>query len=298
VRAQDRIQEQAHGFTEAIDEQSRALDRESPAALKNRDAILSWLDAIEASTIAQLANGDSIQDVNADMQAHVSELRRVAIAAGFTDSEVDDLIATYLNVPETVDTAIRLSGDQIAMQKIEAMLLEMDDLDEGVVAEVATILESDGAWAAFYHLRDTINNSTGTFRVRVRVTNPNIVIPSGRGGGGTRVVAVAQGGYFDKPTFPMLGGEDGPEVMLPLTKPGRLAALLGMPEVFGPVAAAMSKLVPGSAMSGLGGVGGYSGGTSNMYVTVNMPPGSNGQDVVNALRKYQRRAGPLPLAVR
>jgi hypothetical protein len=29
-----------------------------------------------------------------------------------------------------------------------------------------------------------------------------------------------------------------------------------------------------------------------MNITINMPPGSNGQDVVNAIKKYERTAGP------
>ncbi len=36
---------------------------------------------------------------------------------------------------------------------------------------------------------------------------------------------------------------------------------------------------------------------ANVYITINMPPGSDGEDVVNALRRYQRRNGPIPIKV-
>jgi methyl-accepting chemotaxis protein len=37
---------------------------------------------------------------------------------------------------------------------------------------------------------------------------------------------------------------------------------------------------------------GARGGGGGMNITINMPPGSNGQDVVNAIKKYERTAGP------
>jgi hypothetical protein len=99
-------------------------------------------------------------------------------------------------------------------------------------------------------------------------------------------------------------GESGPEVVLPLTNPARMSALLGMPEV-GP------KVVAAMGMGGGGDGGGLhpatftamgAGGGSTVYhtvnATVNMPPGANGDDVIRALRKWQRQSGPLPLVTR
>ena len=41
--------------------------------------------------------------------------------------------------------------------------------------------------------------------------------------------------------------------------------------------------------------GSYGGGGTTMNVTVNMPAGSNGDDVVRALRSYQKHRGGLPV---
>jgi hypothetical protein len=45
---------------------------------------------------------------------------------------------------------------------------------------------------------------------------------------------------------------------------------------------------------------GWAGGSSSSVtsITVNMPPGSDGDDVVRALKKYERRRGPVPISTR
>jgi len=62
----------------------------------------------------------------------------------------------------------------------------------------------------------------------------------------------ADGGYFDRATAGIFG-EAGPEVILPLSRPGRLRELLAMPEVSGPVGAALGRgraVASSSAASG------------------------------------------------
>ena len=65
---------------------------------------------------------------------------------------------------------------------------------------------------------------------------------------------------------PYIVGENGPELFMPHTS---------------------GRIVPNHAMGAAGGVN----------VTVNMPAGSNGEDVVRAIRSYARRAGNLPIPV-
>jgi hypothetical protein len=70
---------------------------------------------------------------------------------------------------------------------------------------------------------------------------------------------LADGGIVTRPTLALIG-EAGPEAVVPLSRGG----------------------------------GGFGGDT---YVTVNMPAGANGDDVVRALQDYVRRRGAVPLAV-
>ena len=74
----------------------------------------------------------------------------------------------------------------------------------------------------------------------------------------------ARGGIVRQPTLSLIG-EAGPEAVVPLDQ------------------------MPGA--SPLGGMGG------TMNITVNMPAGADGNDVVQALEDYVRRNGSIPLAV-
>ena len=73
---------------------------------------------------------------------------------------------------------------------------------------------------------------------------------------------LADGGVVTRPTLALIG-EAGPEAVVPLSRGG----------------------------SGGGGFGG------DTHITVNMPAGANGDDVVRALQSYVRRRGAVPIAV-
>jgi hypothetical protein len=70
-----------------------------------------------------------------------------------------------------------------------------------------------------------------------------------------------------------LVGERGPELFVP-TGYGRIIDNM----------ATMATLTGGTPV-------GVGGGTVN--VTINMAPGANGDDVVDAIRRYERRNGPI-----
>ena len=69
----------------------------------------------------------------------------------------------------------------------------------------------------------------------------------------------AAGGIATKATLGVIG-EAGPEAIIPLSRLGE-----------------------------------FGGGTTTNNIVINMPAGSNGQDVVNALQDYQRRNGAIPI---
>jgi hypothetical protein len=75
---------------------------------------------------------------------------------------------------------------------------------------------------------------------------------------------LASGGIVTRPTLALIG-ESGSEAVIPLSR---------------------------GAQYGVGG----GGGTTN--IVINMPPGSNGDDVVLALQNYQRRNGTVPINTR
>lgn len=71
---------------------------------------------------------------------------------------------------------------------------------------------------------------------------------------------------------PYLVGERGPELFIP-TGYGKIIDNM----------ATMATLTGGTAVAGGSGVN----------VTINLPPGVNGDDVVDAIRRYERRNGPI-----
>lgn len=60
--------------------------------------------------------------------------------------------------------------------------------------------------------------------------------------GGINVPMLADGGLIDHPLLAVVG-ESGPEAVLPLGRPSRLVEILDQPQVWGPVAEAMGKVV-------------------------------------------------------
>lgn len=103
------------------------------------------------------------------------------------------------------------------------------------------------------------------FTLRVKTEKlPGFIPELNRGG----MYFGATGGIVTQPTFAMIG-EAGPEAVVPLNQ------------------------APGA--SPLPGGGGGGGGAMN--VTVNMPAGSNGDDVVRALQDYARRRGAIPVPI-
>lgn len=285
LRSQDSIWQQSLDFTDSIDENSRSLEQNTEEGLTNRAVILDWADAILDGVDATLAAGGSIEDANLQLSNNRQALINAARAAGFNEQEVSDLVDAYGLVPASVSTAIKISGEIYALNRIEEMLDGMEQIDEGVVAEMEAILRTEGAWAAYDYLNRTISNTTITAPVRIRVTNPTLRYYPSSGAGG-KMVAVAHGGLFDRPTFPTLIGEAGPEVVLPLTRQDRMAELLEDPRVFGPVSEAM----PG---------GGDGGGATIVNQTVQLTlMNPDGPSIVRELQRLQRTSGPLPIRVR
>jgi len=280
----------------ALDLFTEGIDRGSAAGRENRDLIQGWADDIISMSQAQLEAGVAVDQVTEDYAANREELLDAAEAAGLNRDEVEAMIDTYGLVPDLIVTSIQLANDALAKWRIDRYLEKLDEVPEDVAVAIETAIDA-GDWAEANRLLNSIPDPS----VRVRVQFPSLprIIPIGNGAvgydftGGSGAIAVAGGGYFDRPTFPTLIGEAGPEVVLPLNDPGRMAALLGMSQVGPKVAAAFGNLMPYYAPSGGGNTS-----TSSMNVVVNMPPGANGDDVVRALKQWQRRSGPLPLSIR
>jgi hypothetical protein len=90
-------------------------------------------------------------------------------------------------------------------------------------------------------------------------------------GGGSRPAQFRARGGPISAGQPYIVGEEGPELIIP-SAAGRV---MSAPQTQGML-----------------------GGSTYQYVTVNMPPGADGDQVVSALRRWERSNGPIPVGVR
>lgn len=207
----------------------------------NRDAIIEY-------GIAQLGMGKSMEDVTASIAWNTQGLYDHLMAVYDDEDAVADLIDTYGLTPDQITTALKLEGERSARETIDRYIGVMDDIPDDVRTEIeAAFREGD-----LNFVNRTIDAwATGaTLPLRVQ-----LVIPASQrtalkaaasllpGAVGLLLNAAAnighdQGAYIRRGHIAQLHDD---EVVLPLSKPGRMSELLGMPQVGPRVAAAMGS---------------------------------------------------------
>ena len=296
ARAEDALWEAAQSSDEAWAKGTKTLDQQTEAGRQNRAVLFDWVDDILAVADAQIEQGDATWEVTNGINRNVEAMRDAAIAAGFNEDEVDALIETLGLMPEDITTKVSLAGQMYFVGQIEELLNELGEIPPEVLTEIETKILAGDAYGALNDLR-AYAESPMTARLQVNIprlprityqgSTPVYDYTNGMGG----YLAMASGGFIPGGSnlAALLGdggsGRAGDEVVLPLGNQARMASLLGMPDVGPRVVAAM----------GGGGGGNY---TTVQYNTINMPPGSNGDDVVRALKQYERRSGPIPIRTR
>lgn len=234
-RARDDVRRSVYLFNDALDDESRSMDESTQAGLDNRAALMDAADSVLAFAQAQLESGMAIDDVSSDYEANIAWLRQTAIDAGLSEEAVDDLLETYGMTPETLNTAINLAGDALAKWRVDRYLEKLDEIPEGIASYIEALIDQ-GKYAEAMAWLEMIPDSQ-TYTVFLQ-TLGSINLPGLGSFGGWN----AEGGAYNRPS--LIGvGEAGPELVLPLSRPGRMASLLGMPGVGDRVQAAM----PGGA---------------------------------------------------
>lgn len=132
-------------------------------------------------------------------------------------------------------------------RKVIAYGDEVGDLPAERVTDILALIDQGKLDEAQALLDELERARTVTFEVVVNGAGKKISFSPTTG-----VVALAEGGVMRRAT-PAIVGEAGPEAVLPLSRPGRMAEILADPSVAGPIAAAM----------------GGGGAATNVYLTVN-----------------------------
>ncbi|RMH81576.1 MAG: hypothetical protein D6683_04090 [Actinomyces sp.] len=114
---------EAEGQTSIYTESGRRLTERA------RDAASAMRDL----TLAELANGESLDMVREKQDRRIDRLRRELEQAGFTRSEIEDLIDTYALVPDEVATDI-IANHEDADTAVSEFRRRLDELDGRTVA--------------------------------------------------------------------------------------------------------------------------------------------------------------------
>lgn len=252
------VQAAADEMAASFKENGKTLDINTEAGRKNREAIQSQVESILDYGVAMVGAGRTTDEASEAVGFLTDGLRQQLRQAGLTEDQINDYLTTLGLTPDNVTTSIELANDDVAKERLKGLLDQLGEIDGPVAAEITALIE-DGKFAeAEARLRAL---EVGR---RVLVT---VDMQPGRGlqltgaQGSSRVFFSANGDYYPaRPGGYMVNlaeaGES--EVVLPLERPGRLAALLSDPRVAGPVGAAM-----GGQSGGAGG-GGVSIGTMNV----------------------------------
>jgi hypothetical protein len=272
--ASDRMLEQAAILQEQADAQRAAAD--SMFALRDAEDDLTE-KVLGANEAMKEADGDLrkvravLDDVTmsaadyADTTTRVWEEQAKANGVAVTGSQKQTIWNnSMIASAATMDGPLRESilehianVNGIPDEKVSAIRAL---LDQGLVDQAAQSLNlvSETRTAEIYAEAKTAD-AEEALRLLIRDRNANIIAGvGGRAGYIAPGARGATGGIVTRPTVALIG-EAGPEAVVPLNR------------------------TPGSSPLPSGG---------GMNITINMPPGANGQDVVNAIKKYERTAGP------
>jgi hypothetical protein len=253
---------------------------ENAAAIKETyDNTLALLNSSIAAEQAQIASQKAIEEYNKslsdgsltardrkekDLELE-SQLLNTAAAAAKAAEDQAALEGKTLSAKDAAiiqrDKLIELAGTVAPGSPVQAGLQEMIDKLQGVidrrVLDIKIFLDKYQAIAAI----DDVN-------VRLAAMKGLAYSPESRDY--SSLAPRAAGGPVNAGS-PYLVGERGPELFVP-TGYGKIIDNM----------ATMSMLSGGTLVAG-GGVN----------VTINLPPGVNGDDVVDAIRRYERRNGPI-----
>jgi hypothetical protein len=236
--AADNVRDGVAELTATLEENEATLDANTEAGRANRAAVRDQVSAILDYATAGLRAGDTTQQAADKVTFLTAQLRNQLIQAGLTEAQVDEYLATLGLTPENVTTSIELANEQIARENVQSHLDSLDKVPAEVQTEIQALIDA-GEYAEAERRLDLLG--------RTRYVNYRVNAGGGAGGkfnsadgrfvaGGTNMIS----------SLGEMPGRAGDELVLPLGRPSRIAALLADPRVGDRVAAAMPGASGGS----------------------------------------------------
>lgn len=186
------------------------------ALQRNREFITDSVSAYNATAVAQLKAGKSINAVTLALVGNIDQFSQSATAAGYNTKAVDTLIGSYLKVPKSVLTKLlAIDGADPVLRPLLDRLAKIPGLKTIVTAVengTATLAQLDKIATAL----EKINNKTVTLTLHTVVNGAGASFVTGNGG--RAFLPTAVGGTFTMPQVRMIS-EAGPEAVVPLRRP-------------------------------------------------------------------------------
>lgn len=123
---------------EEIGDGTASLNVNSQAGRDNRSAVLDQVEAIKQLRDANIDQGMSIDDANAKYDKQLDRLEELLIQQGFNEEAVRDLIDSYRDIPEQVDTEVGQPGMTPALNDVEALKRHYHDLPKRKETRIRT----------------------------------------------------------------------------------------------------------------------------------------------------------------
>lgn len=226
-------------LTAAFKANGATLDISTEKGRANRDAIKDQVDNLGDYMVAMVRSGASAEEAAAGGEMLRESLIGQLDQMGLTREEADAYLTTLGLTPDSIRTAVDLARDEEARGRVEALLEQLGEIPESVEAEVQALIDTGQFDEAERRLQTLI---------ALAGTGARIPVSTATGGQLPTVTWGADGAIVSRPTL-FGAGEAGEEVVLPLTRPGRMRDLLADPRVGPRVLAALG--VPMYANGGI-----------------------------------------------
>lgn len=226
-----RVHAELQGLNESLEENGGNFDEVTEAGRDNQEALEAARDAILDHGVALIRNGVSAEEATRDIENNTTSLRNQLLAVIDDEAAVDALIDTYNLTPEDITTALELVGEEEANRTIDRYNALLDTVPESELTEIKAAIDR-GDYDEANRLLDNLA-ATRTAHFVVAISGAQRLADLAR-----RVGGRAEGGYIGRPELSVIG-EAGPEVVLPLNRPGRIRELLSDPRVAEPLAGAV-----------------------------------------------------------
>lgn len=195
-----------------------ALLANTEAGLANREMIRKQVEGATGFAASMLDTGHSIDETSAALawnrEMLIQQVEKFGLSRAAAEAYIDQLGLT----PESIDTAVKLSGDEVAKKEIEAYRAQLDALPASVASRIQAIIDTGDYARAKRMLDDLAMPKTVFYNVRTGQNQRS-----------------AWGNYFAAPGFTTVAEDYDPEAVLTLGKPANLKRQLNDPRIGGPI---------------------------------------------------------------